>query len=85
MMYEGCELITTVAAAAHACWCARLRQQGWRAGQFDPARRLHDALVPFSQLTRCDQDHACMVVLAEGFPDLLAAALWYPRDPRDQS
>jgi hypothetical protein len=50
------EMIGGLAAAEHNRWCAERVMNGWRPGpQRDNARRVHNNLVPFAQLSREDQ------------------------------
>lgn len=75
-------MIRQLAEVAHECWCESMHRKGWRhAAEYDPAARTHDALVPFSRLKRCDQQHACNVVGAEGIELMLAKLISYPRGP----
>ena len=71
-----------LAIIAHELWCDRQRAQGWPyADRYDPARRTHDALVPWDRLGEPDRRAARMGVRLEGVEDLLAESIEYTRGP----
>jgi hypothetical protein len=69
-----------VAQAAHECWCARMREQGWQAApHYSQETRAHDALVPFESLALADQRRTLRALRCEDIASFLADLLDYPR------
>jgi len=65
---------------AHHLWCERMAAEGWRHGSvYDPAARLHDALVRFKDLSEEDRRYARDATEASGVLPLLRNSLHYPR------
>lgn len=55
-------------------------REGWRCGAtFDPAEKVHDALVPFPELTRYDRCALRTAIEAEDVEARLGALVDYPR------
>jgi len=65
---------------AHLVWCDRMRAEGWRTGpQYNSARRIHDAMVPYRDLAPGDRMHTRVAAQASGVLELLARCIHYPR------
>jgi len=57
-----------------------MERQGWRRGdRFDAGKHLHDAMVPFGSLARCDRRRAISCVEVAGLECTLAKAISYGR------
>jgi hypothetical protein len=73
--------LRSLAAAAHECWCDRMREQGWRYGpDFSADALAHDALRPFDQLPLPDQRRCLRILRCEETVASFAELLEYPRD-----
>lgn len=72
-----------LARIAHRLWVDKMHRAGWRYGeQYDEARLLHDALVPFEQLSR--RHRLELQVIVESDPevaDMLARVVQYSHGP----
>lgn len=50
------DLIDQIASVAHELWRRNLEREGWRPGpRFDADKRIHDAMVPYRELSPFDQ------------------------------
>jgi hypothetical protein len=50
------DLLDRIASVAHDLWRRNLERQGWRLGPvFNGEQRIHDAMVPYSNLSPFDQ------------------------------
>jgi hypothetical protein len=71
-----------IAALAHRLWCERMNAKGWTYGaEYSAARRMHDALVPFSSLSSRDQRDTVLGVMSLELIDSLQEMVDYPRGP----
>jgi hypothetical protein len=69
-----------LAAAAHECWCDRMRDQGWRPGRgYDAGAKVHDAIAPFDHLAAPDQRRTLRSLRCEDAAAYLGELLDYPR------
>lgn len=76
------EAVASLAAAAHACWCRSMAEQGWSPGPaFDPAQRRHDALVRFERLAAKDRLATIDRVASAGLARAAADLVSYDRGP----
>lgn len=76
--------IELLAASAHEFWRMRMQREGWRAGppgSYDESARVHEALVPFEQLSHEDRWIAIESVEALHLEEQLAESIEYPRGP----
>ena len=75
-------LLDELCRVAHLCWREKMTSEGWRVGDtFDADGLLHDALVPFVQLSRRDRRSLRIGVLAEEVEQHLADIVEYERGP----
>lgn len=71
-----------IAEVAHDLWCERMAGNGWVLGTtYDAKAKRHDALVPFSQISKHDRRQALLAVEAEGLEAQLREAIRYERGP----
>jgi RyR domain len=72
-------MIESIAGIAHQLWCEDMIREGWTRGPFEPARKRHDALVPFERLNAQDKRHAMTGVEALELDRTLRSAIEYQR------
>jgi hypothetical protein len=75
------ELHVALSRVVHDLWRAKLSEEGWKLGSFDPVRKHHDALVPYDRLSRGDRLAISLHIQAEEFEAKLASGFSYPRGP----
>lgn len=79
-MLEQSTLEWKLARLAHEEWCARMKNEGWRQGTtFDAEEHLHDALVPFDELSPADRRSVYIGIVASDITELVYQACDYPR------
>lgn len=86
-MVEQQTLEWKLARLAHEEWCARMSRAGWRQGRvFDPELKLHDALVPFDELSPVDRRSVYVgIVMAEVTKEIEEACEYSRGDDRELS
>ncbi len=67
------ELLERLAEAAHDVWMKGKLRDGWKYGPaVDKEKKMHNCLVPYSQLSEADKESDRDLV--RGIPQILAAA-----------
>jgi len=67
------ETLEHLSEAAHKVWMEGKLRDGWKYGSVtDKAKKIHNCLVPYEQLTEADKESDRDMV--RGIPEILAAA-----------
>ena len=74
-------LLEELCRVTHLCWREKKIREGWQPGTLDERARVHDALVPFEELTKRDRHVLCVAVEADEVEKFLAGIVEYERGP----